>query len=323
MQQVLLDIKGLSAKYQDGKDILFDIDLQAKEGEITCIIGESGCGKSTLLNSILCIPGRLRITEGRIDFEGHDLQEYSDEELRKMRGTKMGMVFQEPAASLNPIRKIRIQYLEALRAHRKIGKQEAYQKSIEILSRMEFQDPDRILESCPVELSGGMNQRTAIAMAMLLEPKVLLADEPTSALDVTVQAQILEEMLKLRNTFGTCIIMVTHNMGVVAKVADKVAVMYCGHIVEYGTREEVLKNPSHPYTKALMSVIPTLDGKKLKGIGGKRPDVFPKKGCAFCNRCVLATKECESKHLQKVKISNTHWTLCDVEGTRNEREQDI
>lgn len=311
MNQALLEIKGVCAKYYGGSDILFDIDLKAESGEITCIIGESGCGKSTLLNSILCIPGKVEVTAGSIAFQGKELSSFSDEELREMRGSSIGMIFQEPEASLNPIRKIRVQYLDALRAHMKISKKDAYEKSKDILTRMEFADPERVLESCPVELSGGMNQRAAIAMAMLLEPKILLADEPTSALDVTVQAQILEELMKLRDTFQTCIVMVTHNMGVVAKIADRVAVMYAGHMVEYGTREDILKNPTHPYTKALMSVIPTLDGKKLKGIPGKRPDIFPKVGCAFCERCPHAVESCRMKQMKKVPLGGVHWSLCD------------
>lgn len=310
MNQALLEIKNLNARYADGKDILFDIDLQVQAGEIICIIGESGCGKSTLLNSILCIPGKMEITAGNILFQGRELQNLSDEELRKMRGKCIGMVFQEPEASLNPIRKIRVQYLEALRAHGKTDQKEAYAKSLEILKRMDFTDPESVLKSCPVELSGGMNQRVAIAMAMLLEPSILLADEPTSALDVTVQTQILDEMMKLRDMFQTSIVMVTHNMGVVAKIADRVAVMYAGHIVEYGTKEDILKHPTHPYTKALMSVIPTLDGKKLKGIPGKRPDIFPKEGCAFCERCPAAAEVCKKAALKKTELGGVHWSLC-------------
>jgi oligopeptide/dipeptide ABC transporter ATP-binding protein len=195
-------------------------------------------------------------------------------------------------------------------AHGKVTREQAREKASAILRNLEFPDPDRILDSCPAQLSGGMNQRVAIAIAMALDPDILLADEPTSALDVTVQAQIVEELIHLRDTYHTCILMITHNMGVVAKMADMVAVMYGGRIIEYGPRTEVLYHSAHPYTKALMAAIPKLDGIPPKGIPGKKQDVFPEIGCGFAPRCACAMPACSDCVLEKHYLNEEHWTLC-------------
>lgn len=308
----LLDIHHLSAKYPNGREVLHDISLHLHEGEIICVIGESGCGKSTLLNAILGMPGRVQITQGKILFAGQDLCTMKGEELRKIRGRGIGMVFQEPGASLNPIRKIGAQFYDTMRAHWKVSKKEAEMKALELLAKMDLPDPERVLKSCPVQLSGGMNQRVAIALAMSLQPDLLLADEPTSALDVTVQSQIVDELLKLRREFGTTLVVVTHNMGVVAKMADKVSVMYGGRIVEYGYREHILKAPAHPYTRAIMSAIPKLDGTPPKAIPGLKPTNFPAVGCAFVNRCPHARQDCHHKKMEPIFFDEIHWTLCEA-----------
>ncbi len=258
----LLELKDLSVQYPDGRDaVLQDINLNFHKGEITCVIGESGCGKSTLFHSILQLPGRVRITGGSVCFSGENLQDLSPGALRALRGTGIGAVFQEPGASLDPIRKIHRQFYDVLHAHDKsIRRGEAHSRAAALLRSMEFAEPERILDSCPVQLSGGMNQRVAIALAMVLEPALLLADEPTSALDVTVQAQVLRELLSLRKCYGTAMLIITHNMGVVAKMADRVAVMQGGRIVEYGSRREVLEQPRHPYTRELLAAVPRLNG---------------------------------------------------------------
>ena len=311
-KQYLLDIENISVRYPEGGTVLSDISLQVNRAEIVSVIGESGCGKSTLLNSILQLPGRVDVYKGAIKYDGEDLLTMTQKELRDRRGVHVGVVFQEPGASLDPIRKIKNQFYDAIRAHRPdVTKAQVYEEATEILKSVELYDTKRILESCPVQLSGGMNQRVAIAIAMVLKPQLLLADEPTSALDVTVQAQIVEEMLKLRDTYKTSILMITHNVGVVAKMSDKVAVMYGGHIVEYGHKDTVLKNPVHPYTNALISAIPKLDGTPPKGLPGQKPKEFVETGCAFAPRCKYATEECYKKALKRIDLSEDHWALCD------------
>ena len=256
--RALLELKQLSVQYPDGADaVLHGIDLKLHAGEITCVIGESGCGKSTLFHAVLQMPGRVQITGGSVSFMGKELTKLSPGELHGIRGAGIGVVFQEPGASLDPIRKIHRQFYDVLRAHDKsIRKDEARRRAAALLCSMEFADPERVLDSCPVQLSGGMNQRVAIALAMILEPTLLLADEPTSALDVAVQAQVLKELLALRQRYGTAMLLITHNMDVVAKLADRVAVMHDGRIVEYGSRSEVLERPKHPYTRALLAAVP-------------------------------------------------------------------
>lgn len=281
------------------------------KGQITCIIGESGSGKTTLLNAVLQLPGRAEIAEGQVLFRGDDLGEMNSRRLRMVRGSKIGVVFQEPGASLDPIRKIHKQFYDALHAHnRSVKRAYARQKASELLRSMEFKDPDRILDSCPVKLSGGMNQRVAIAVAMALEPEVLLADEPTSALDVTVQAQVTDELLQLRDRYGTAVLLITHNMGVAAKMADQVAVMYGGQIVECGSRKEVLNHPAHPYTRALLAAVPRLDGRLPEAIPGQREENSPEQGCAFAKRCPRAEESCVQSRLCRRMVSGRHWTLC-------------
>ena len=307
----LLDVTNVSARYPGSKKVILrDVDLTLYSGQITCVIGESGCGKSTLLNTVLQLPGRVDVCEGEVTYRGENLKALSKEEMRKLRGSGIGVVFQEPGASLNPIRKIHVQFYEAMCAHGKVSRAESREKAAAILRNLEFPDPDRILDSYPAQLSGGMNQRVAIAIAMALDPDILLADEPTSALDVTVQAQIVEELIHLRDTYNTCILMITHNMGVVAKMADMVAVMYGGRVIEYGPRTQVLYHSAHPYTKALMAAIPKLDGVPPRGIPGKKPDVVPEIGCGFAPRCRCASTDCEARKMEKHFVSEDHWTLC-------------
>lgn len=306
----LLDIKNLSVRYPEGESVLHNVSLHMHPGEIVCVIGESGCGKSTLLNAVLRMPGRVDVLSGSVLYRGEDIMTCAPERLRQIRGAGIGMVFQEPGASLDPIRKIGAQFYDAMRAHSKISKKQAMEKAEVLLPRLNLPDAKRILNSCPVQLSGGMNQRVAIAIAMALHPDVLLADEPTSALDVTVQAQIVDELLRLRDEFGTGILLVTHNIGVVAKMADKVAVMYGGRVVEFGYRDSVLKAPAHPYTRALISAVPKLDGTPPVGVPGHRPEHFSAEGCAFAPRCKNAAAECGTKELCALPVREEHWTLC-------------
>ncbi len=309
--QALLQIKNLAVSYY-GLPILEDVDLSIGQGEIIGIVGESGCGKSTLIRAVMGLLGSGgKINSGSIIFDETDMLEISKEKVRRLRGSKLGMIFQNPEMSFNPIRKFQAQFLEAMRSHGKINKKEAIEQIMSLFLKLNLQDGMQILNSYPFELSGGMNQRVAIALAMVLKPKLLLADEPTSALDVTVQAQAVKEIMHLRDACGTSILMVTHNIGVVSHIADKVAVMYAGRVVEFGDKHDVLLQPKHPYTQALIASIPQIGGGIPKGITGC-PPIFGEKlaGCGFAPRCDLYDKEyCCNKPDVKV-YGNGHWALC-------------
>ena len=246
--QPLLTIQDLSAGY-GGKTVIRDISLTLMPGEILGVVGESGSGKTTLLKAVSEVKGlRTDIYTGTVTFNGEDLLHMEAEEKRKRQGEEIAYVFQHPGDSLNPTRKVRVQFYETILAHRRMEKKEMD----------ELTDVERILNAYPFELSGGMAQRVVIALAVLLHPKLILADEPTSALDTTVQKQVLEELLMLRNTLHTAMIIITHNIGVARHLADRVAVLYKGEIVEMGKTKEVLENPQHPYTKSLMAAVPKL-----------------------------------------------------------------
>lgn len=261
----LLVINNLCAGY-DEKDVIRDISLCIGEGEILGIAGESGSGKTTLLKSIIPVKGNsVSITQGSISYEGNLLHKMKGEELREIYGPKIGFISQNPGGTLNPIRKTGKQFIETMKSHRKINTKEAKRQILGMLEKMHFEDAERIMECYPYELSGGMKQRAAIALAMIMEPKLILADEPTSALDVNIQAQIINELKNLRDDFNTSILIVTHNMGIVSEIADNVAIMHGGRIVEYGKTKEILKTPEHPYTRCLMESIPKIGEEMPKG----------------------------------------------------------
>lgn len=237
------------------KDVSFTVD----EGEILGIVGESGSGKSTLIKAAMGLLGPAGlVTRGDIWYKGKNLPDLSASEIRKINGPELGMIFQSAGSSFCPIRTVGAQLYESMRAHENISKEAFRSRAVELLGKIGFENGDRILESYPFELSGGMQQRVGIASAMLLNPSVLLADEPTSALDVSVQKQVVEEMLLVRKTFGTAIILVTHNIGVIGAMADKVLVMKNGEMVEYGDTRQVLEAPKEEYTRTLMSAVPRL-----------------------------------------------------------------
>ena len=270
--ETILKVENLYVK-NNGVEILNDISFDIKKGEILGIVGESGCGKSTLIRSLISMnESNEEIVKGDILFKNESILNIPQKEMRKLRGSEIGVVFQNPGATLNPIRKIGKQFVESLKSHNKISKKEALEKAELILEKVNLKDAKCILNSYPYELSGGMKQRVAMAMALIMEPEILVTDEPTSALDVTVQSQVVKEMMKLRDSFDTSIIIVTHSMGVVSRMVDKIAVMYAGSIVEYGDKESILNNPKHPYTEALINAIPKLDGKLPVGIKGNPPD---------------------------------------------------
>lgn len=243
----------------DGKAVVHDLSFSLHPGEILGLVGESGSGKSTIIKAAMGLLGRNGlVTRGDIRYDGKNLPDISEREFRKIRGAGIGMIFQDAGASLCPIRTIGEQIYESMKAHTRVTRTEAKEKAMELFEKLRFKDAERVWESYPFELSGGMNQRAGIAIAMLMNPPILLADEPTSALDVAVQKQVVSEMLRLRELFGTAIIMVTHDIGVVSAMADTVLVMQDGRCMEYGAAKKVLEYPENEYTKKLLAAVPRL-----------------------------------------------------------------
>ena len=313
MNREILNLKNLSVSYGD-INILKDIDLSLKKGEILGIVGESGSGKSTLIKSIMGILDENASIDGEINFEGKDLASLSLKDYRKIKGKDISMIFQNPTEYFNPTRKISKQFIETIRSHNDISKQEIQKKSINTFKFLGLQDGKKIWNSYPFELSGGMNQRVAIALSIMLEPKILLAYEPTSALDVTVQAQVVKELLKLRQKLNTSIILVTHNIGVASYMSDNIGVMYGGRIIEYGESEELINNPKHPYTKMLINSVPVINGNIPNGIEGSLPNFQDiKEGCVFLDRCKYASRECKIKVPSAKYWGKSHWSSCLIE----------
>ncbi len=294
----LLEIKGLytSFKTRDGLVRAVDgIDFQVDRGEIMGLVGESGCGKSVTSLSILRLVARPgAIDAGEVLFDGQDLLKVSADEMRKIRGDRISMIFQQPTSSLNPVWDVGRQIEEVLRIHRAMKGKAAQGRALELLKMVGIPDPERRLKAFPHELSGGMAQRVMIAMALACEPELLIADEPTTALDVTIQAQILDLMRNLRDETGTAIILITHDLGVVAEMCDRVAVMYAGEIVEETDVVSLFRNPLHPYTKGLIGSIPVVGAVKdeLAVIPGNVPNLIDlPKGCRFAPRCGARIEE--------------------------------
>lgn len=259
MQQPFFEMRNVDISY-DGQSVVQDFSIAMQPGEILGIVGESGSGKSSVIRAAMGILGNDgMVTGGSIFYQGNNLLEISKEEFRKIRGSQMGMIFQNAGASLAPIRRIEDQLYEAVLQHENVSKAEIRSRALELFETMNLADGERILKSYPFELSGGMNQRVGIMMAMIMKPGLLFADEPTSALDVTVQAQVVREMMKMREHFGTAIAIVTHNIGIVEFMADKVAVMQDGRLVEYGTKDDVIYHPQQEYTRKLISAVPRLN----------------------------------------------------------------
>ena len=255
---VLLDYQHVEISF-NGNAVVHDVSFQLRPGEILGLVGESGSGKSTLIKAAMGLLGESgMVTRGDIWFEGKNLPDLSEKEMRRICGEKIGMIFQDCGASMSPIRTIGEQIVESLAAHHKVNAAKARAAAMELFDRLRFKDGERVWNSYPFELSGGMNQRAGIAVAMLMNPAILMADEPTSALDVAVQRQVVEEMLNIRNVFGTAIIIVTHDIGVVSAMADSILVLKNGNVMEYGRAKDVLENPRNDYTEKLLSAVPRL-----------------------------------------------------------------
>ena len=308
----ILKVKDLSVNNNSVK-ILKNISFNIKKGEILGIVGESGCGKSTLIRALIQMMNKSEeIISGEILFNERNLLSLDSKQIRKLRGNNLAVIFQNPGATLNPIRKIGKQFVQTMQSHMDISKNEALEKASNMLEKVNLKDSKCILNSYPFELSGGMKQRVTIALAMILEPEILIADEPTSALDVTVQAQVVKEMMSLRDNFQTSIIIVTHSMSVISQMVDKVAVMYSGNIVEYGDKEDILRNPKHPYTKALIDAVPKLNGTMPKGIKGN-PPLFTENitGCSFAPRCEKCNEVCIKNQQYLKKMHDGRYIACD------------
>ncbi len=260
---VLLDYQHVEISF-NGNPVVHDVSFQLHPGEILGLVGESGSGKSTIIKAAMgLLGGSGMVTKGDIWFEGKNLPDLNDKEMRGICGEKIGMIFQDCGASLSPIRTIGEQIVESMAAHRKVDVAEAKRTAMELFEKLGFRDGERVWNSYPFELSGGMNQRAGIAIAMLMNPSILMADEPTSALDVAVQRQVVEEMLHVREVFGTAIIIVTHDIGVVSAMADSIVVLLNGHVMEYGRAKDVLENPLDPYTQKLLSAVPRLRRERV------------------------------------------------------------
>ena len=295
------------------------VDLRIRAGTTLAIVGESGSGKSILASSIMQLipqpPGK--IVSGSIHFQNRDLLNLHPKEIRHVRGNKIAMIFQEPMTSLNPVFRIGRQIEEVIVVHQQVGKEEARDKAIELLELVGIPAPEERIKNYPHQLSGGMRQRVMIAIALACSPELLIADEPTTALDVTIQAQILDLMRKLQGELGTAILLITHDLGVVAEMASEVAVMYAGQIVEYAEVETIFEHPGHPYTAGLLESIPRLDIKqdKLAVIDGIVPDplCFPA-GCRFAPRCSRATQRCRVEQPALLPSSPQHLIRCHLPG---------
>ena len=313
----LLEIKNLTVHYitVDGTvHVVEDLNLELEEGKTLGLVGETGAGKTTTVKAVMQIlpDPPAKIIQGEIDFMGEDLLKKTKKAMRKIRGKQISMIFQDPMTSLNPVMTVGDQIMEVIRLHDKnLSRKDAYIKACEMLELVGIKS-DRASDF-PHQFSGGMKQRVIIAMALACNPKLLIADEPTTALDVTIQAQVLELMRKLKDQYQTSMIMITHDLGIVAEICDYVAVMYAGEIVEYGNREQLFHRPTHPYTKGLFACIPNLmvEDMTLVPIEGLTPDPTKlPKGCRFHPRCPYAAEQCSEKRPETVEIEKGHFVKC-------------
>ena len=333
----LLEVKHLSTSFKtpQGKvQAVRDVSFTVNEGEVLGIVGESGSGKSQTMYSIMgLLADSGSIDEGEILFEGENItpsayknrKEY-EKKMRHLRGNDIAMIFQDPMTFLNPVLKIEAQLVEPLLNHTKMTKKEAHERALELMRQVGIPSPEKRISQYPFEFSGGMRQRIVIAIALACNPKLIIADEPTTALDVTIQAQVLELIDALRHETNAAIIMITHDLGVVAKLCDRVGIMYGGKLVEMGTDKEIFYKPNHPYTKGLLSCIANPeedDDKDLHPIPGSPPDLLnPPVGCPFVDRCNEAMKVCKYYMPDKKQFSETHGSKCWLNDERSARSHD-
>lgn len=332
MAETVLEVKHLRTSFFNEGGVLRavdDLSYKVRAGECVAIIGESGSGKTVSALSLLrLIPYPTGvILDGEINFKGTDLLKLTDAQMQKMRGKEISMIFQEASTALNPVLTIGDQIAENIMIHSDLDKKKAMAKAVDLLKMVDIPNPNVRLKDYPHQFSGGMQQRAMIAMAMSCEPDVLIADEPTTALDVTVQAQVLEQLNQLRSRFGTALIIITHNLGIVARYADTVKIMYGGKIVEDGPTDTVFENPQHPYTIGLIRAVPRLDLPRSHGlytIEGEPPDMskIPPDCCAFHSRCKYVTEECRTKRPPLEQVNEEHWCACfHREAANQEREE--
>ena len=318
MDKKLLEVKNLKTYFYSDRGVVKaadDVSFYVNEGETLGIVGESGCGKSITSMSIARLvetpPGKY--VGGEIMFNGEDMLKVSEERIREIRGNDISFIFQEPMTSLNPIFKIGYQISETMILHRDMSKKEAYKESIRMLDLVKIPNPERVVNDYPFSLSGGMKQRAMIAMALACEPKLLIADEPTTALDVTIQAQVLDLMNELKQKINASIIFITHDLGVISEMSDRVMVMYAGKVVEVSTTENIFKNPKHPYTIGLISSKPDMatTSSRLHVIPGNVPDLnnMPA-GCPFYPRCSHVMDECKVSFPEEVLLEQDHLIAC-------------
>lgn len=319
MEDTLLEVRDLQVEFSTKMGIvrvLDKVNLKVDPRQTVGIIGESGCGKSMMALSIMGLvpipPGR--IAGGEILYRGTDLLTLEKDAILDIRGKRIAMIFQEPMNSLNPVFTVGNQLVETLLRHEDMTRRDAWDKSIDMLKAVGIPSPEKRMHDYSFQMSGGMRQRVMIAIALACEPKLLIADEPTTALDVTIQAQILELMMDLKEKLGMAIIMITHDLGIVARMCEKIAVMYAGKIVEYGTTDEIFYEPKHEYTKGLLRSIPRLDSRdheRLVPIEGTPVDMLnPPKGCPFAPRCGACMKVCLREMPPRTDFSDTHYTQC-------------
>ncbi|SEA78340.1 peptide/nickel transport system ATP-binding protein/oligopeptide transport system ATP-binding protein [Thalassobacillus cyri] len=315
--ETLLNVNNLVTSFRTAKEkiqAVRGVSFSVDKGETLCIVGESGCGKSITTLSIMgLLPDNGEISEGSITFQGQELTKKKEEEMRRHRGNDISMIFQEPMTALNPVFTVGYQIMEPLNLHTNLGKNEKRKRAVELLNQVGLSNPEKTLKKYPHELSGGMRQRVMIAISLACNPSLLIADEPTTALDVTIQAQILDLIDDLKEKMGMGVLMVTHDMGVVAEVADRVMVMYAGNVVETGTVKEVFENPSHPYTKGLLASVPNVDEEdhSLEAIPGTLPNLNEKiAGCRFHPRCPYAMDKCRKEDPPHFRITDQQQSKC-------------
>lgn len=317
-KEKLLKVKDLKTTFysKDNKiEAVRGVNIEINSGEILGIVGESGSGKSVLMKSVVGIlPKNAKVDSGEVYFEEKNILNLSNKEMRKIKGKEIAMIFQDPMTALNPLKKIGDHIIEVLVRHRGVNKKEAKKMAIDVLKDVGIPMAEKRIDQYPHEFSGGMRQRVLIAMALACDPKLLIADEPTTALDVTIQAQILELLKELKDKNNMSIILITHDLGVVASLCNRIAVMYGGLIMEEGTTEEIFYSSKHPYTKALLNSIPKVNGDekvRLEPIKGSAPSLLnPPKGCPFAERCAFAKPECSNGIPEYKSFSETHKSMC-------------